>query len=152
MRKLVDLWCERFNVMKSDEKIKYVFPFENRGEAVGVTMPHPHGQMYGYSFIPKRLEVETQNAREYYEENGRNLFADMLDNERKFGARIIFSNEAFTVYLPFYTDYPYGVYIVPNRQVVYITELSDHEKDLLGITIRDTVGMFDNLLTTASRT
>lgn len=145
MRKLVDLWCERFQKMAADEKIKYVFPFENRGDVVGVTMPHPHGQMYGYSFIPKRLQVETASAREYYEQNGRSLFADMLENEKKAQVRVIFENDAFTVYLPFYTDYPYGVYIMPNRPVAYMTDLTDAEKDLLGITIRDTVGMMDNL-------
>ena len=55
MRKLVDLWVERFEALSADEKIKYVFLFENRGEVVGVTMPHPHGQIYGYSFVPKKI-------------------------------------------------------------------------------------------------
>lgn len=55
VRKLVDLWNERFIELRKDEKIKYIFIFENRGEVVGVTMPHPHGQIYGYSFIPKSL-------------------------------------------------------------------------------------------------
>lgn len=100
MKKLVDLWCERFNVMRSDEKIKYVFPFENRGEVVGVTMPHPHGQMYGYSFIPKKLQLETASAKEYYEKTGNCLFCDTLKNELEAQKRIIFQNEHFTVYLP----------------------------------------------------
>lgn len=56
--KLVDLWCERFREISADERIKYVFIFENRGEAVGVTMPHPHGQIYGYSVVPKKLQLE----------------------------------------------------------------------------------------------
>ena len=145
MRKLVDLWCERFDKMAADEKIKYVFPFENRGAAVGTTMPHPHGQMYGYSFIPKRIKVESGSAKEYYEKNGSCLFCDTLKNERKEKKRIIFSNDHFTVYLPFYTDYPYGVYIMANRHVPYITDLTDAEKDSLGTTIRDTVGMLDAL-------
>lgn len=85
MKKLVDLWCERFALMSSDEKIKYVFPFENRGEAVGVTMPHPHGQIYGYSVIPKKLQLETASAREYYEKNGKCLFCDMLEHELQDG-------------------------------------------------------------------
>ena len=57
IKKLVDLWQERYNELSKDEKIKYIFIFENRGEAVGVTMPHPHGQIYGYSFIPKKVEL-----------------------------------------------------------------------------------------------
>ena len=70
MKKLVDLWCERFEALRADEKIKYVFIFENRGEVVGVTMPHPHGQIYGYSFIPKKVQLEVESAKEYQEETG----------------------------------------------------------------------------------
>lgn len=145
MRKLTNLWCERFAAMRADEQIKYVFPFENRGDVVGVTMPHPHGQMYGYSFIPKKLELETASAREHYEENGKCLFCEMLDQEKADGKRIIFQNEHFTVFLPFYCEYPYGVYIFPNRHVPYMTDLNDAEKDALGTTLRDTVGMLDAL-------
>lgn len=145
MKKLVDLWCERFNVMKSDEKIKYIFPFENRGEAVGVTMPHPHGQIYGYSFIPKKLELETNSAKEYYEEKHECLFCDMLKDELEDSRRIIFKNDYFTVFLPFYCEYPYGVYIISNRHCEYITKFTEEEKFALGVTIRDTVGMLDSL-------
>lgn len=145
MKKLVDLWCERFNVMKADEKIKYIFPFENRGEAVGVTMPHPHGQIYGYSFIPKKLELETNSAKEYYEEKHECLFCDMLKDELEDSRRIIFKNDYFTVFLPFYCEYPYGVYIISNRHCEYITKFTEEEKFALGVTIRDTVGMLDSL-------
>ena len=68
MKKLVDLWCERFNAMREDKKIKYVFIFENRGDVVGVTMPHPHGQMYGYSVLPKKIELELDAAKEHFDE------------------------------------------------------------------------------------
>lgn len=145
MKKLVDLWCERFSLMRQDENIKYIFPFENRGEAVGVTMPHPHGQMYGYSFLPKKMELETSSAREYYEQKGSCIFCDMLKNEVEAQARIIFRNEHFTVFLPFYCEYPYGVYIMANRHTPYMTDLSEEEKTALGVTIRDTVGMLDSL-------
>ena len=145
MRKLVELWCERFEALSQDEKIKYVFIFENRGDVVGVTMPHPHGQIYGYSFVPKKLELELQNAKAYQQEHGACLFCDMLKNELDFQKRIIFRNEHFTVFLPFFTEYPYGVYIFPNRHVQYITELDDAERQSLGLTIRDTVGMLDSL-------
>lgn len=145
MKKIVDLWCERFEALRSDEKIKYVFIFENRGEAVGVTMPHPHGQIYGYPFLPKKLELETSSAKEYYKEHEQCLFCDMLKNEQDAKERIIFQNEDFTVFLPFYSEYPYGVYIMANRHAAYITDLTEDEKASLGITIRSTVGMLDNL-------
>ena len=145
MRKLVDLWCERFSAMSADTKIKYVFIFENRGEAVGVTMPHPHGQIYGYPFLPKKLQLETNSARKYYKEKSRCLFCDHLENEKKERDRIIFQNEYFTVLLPFFTAYPYGVYIYSNEHKQYITDFTDEEKDALGVTVRDTSGMLDSL-------
>ena len=78
VRKLVDLWTERFEALSSDEKIKYVFIFENRGAVVGVTMPHPHGQIYGYSFIPKKIELELASSKEHHEKTGHCLICDML--------------------------------------------------------------------------
>lgn len=145
MKKLVDLWCERFAALSADGRVKYVFIFENRGDVVGVTMPHPHGQIYAYPFLPKKLQLETASAREYLAEHGRCIFCDMLKNELEFEQRIIFRNEAFTVFLPFFTEYPYGVYIMSNSHKQYITEFTEEERALLGITIRDVAGMLDSL-------
>lgn len=145
MEKLVNLWCERFSELSKDEKIKYVYIFENRGEAVGVTMPHPHGQIYGYPFVPKKLQLELDSAREHRGVTGKCLFCDMLDNELKANVRIIFRNEHFTVFLPFFTEYPYGVYIFSNRHVSTITQLTPQERRSLAVTIKDTVGMLDSL-------
>lgn len=143
--KLVDLWVERFEAMKADPKIKYVFIFENRGELVGVTMPHPHGQMYGYSFIPKKLELELSSAREYFEETGRCIFDDMLREEEKDGRRVIFENEHFSVFLPFFCEYPYGVYIMSKRHVGSIDQFTAQEKKSLAATLKETAGMLDSL-------
>lgn len=145
---LVNLWCERFAAISEDKKIKYVFLFENRGEAVGVTMPHPHGQIYGYPFIPKKIELELSSAKEYYDKNNSCLFCEMLENEANDGRRIIFRNEYFTVFLPYFTEYPYGIYIMSNNHKQYITDFSIEEKSSLGKTIRDTVGMLDSLFDT----
>lgn len=145
MGKLVDLWCERFEALRADEKIKYVFLFENRGEAVGVTMPHPHGQIYGYSFIPKKIQLETASANQHYTAKGHCLFCDMFAEERKDGRRIIFENEHFTVFLPFFTEYPYGVYIMSKAHKCYITDFDKEERAALAVTIKQTVGMLDSL-------
>ncbi|MEE1018238.1 MAG: galactose-1-phosphate uridylyltransferase [Acutalibacteraceae bacterium] len=143
--KLVDLWVERFNAIKADENIKYVFIFENRGEAVGVTMPHPHGQIYGYSVTPKKIQLELDSSKKYYDEKGKCLFCDMLDNETKEQDRIIFENEHFTVFLPFFCEYPYGVYIMPKRHVGTIAEFTDAEKQDFAKTLKETSGMLDSL-------
>ena len=108
---LVDLWTERFEELRKDEKIKYIFIFENRGDVVGVTMPHPHGQIYGYCYIPKKLEVELEASKEHFDEKGKCLFCDILENEVKYKERVIIENDDFITFLPYFTDYPYGVYI-----------------------------------------
>ncbi len=143
--KLVDLWCERFSALHKDDKIKYIFIFENRGELVGVSMPHPHGQIYGYPFLPKKLELERESFVMHRKETGNCLFCDMLQEEKRFEKRIVFENESFTVFLPFFCEYPYGVYVAPKRCIRYITDLTTQERFLLGQTLKQTVGMLDNL-------
>lgn len=145
MRKLVDLWCERFGELSADEKIKYVMIFENRGEEVGVTISHPHGQIYAYPFLPKKLELESQAAMEYYNESGECLFCRQLREETEDAKRFIFKNEHFSVFLPFHTPYPYGVEIMSHAHKGSITDLSEQERDSLGDIIGMTVGMLDSL-------
>ena len=148
MLKHVDLWVERYNAMKADERIKYVFIFENRGEVVGVTMPHPHGQIYGYSFMPKKLCLELESAKEHKEQTGKCLYCDLLENEVKEQKRIIFENEYFTVFLPFFCEYPYGVYIMSKAHKGDITEFTAEERFALGQTVRRVSGMLDSLFNT----
>ena len=143
--KLVDLWAQRYEELSADEKVKYVFIFENRGEAVGVTMPHPHGQIYAYPFLPKKLELEVENAKKHYAEKGKCLFCDWLEHEVADGRRIIFRNEYFTVFLPYFSEYPYGVYIMANEHKANIGEFAAEERACLAETLRQTTGMLDSL-------
>lgn len=146
--KLVDLWIERFVALSADEKIKYVFIFENRGEVVGVTMPHPHGQIYGYSFIPKKIQLELEAFREHSQKNGECLMCRFLLEEKSFGKRVIFENDDFTVVLPFFVEYPYGVYIVSKNHKQNLTQMEAGEKRNLAKAIRETAGMLDALFDT----
>ncbi len=145
IRKLVDLWAERFTELSLDEKIKYIFMFENRGAVVGVTMPHPHGQIYGYPYLPKRLELELDACKEYKEEKGNCMLCDMLADEQKSGDRVIIENEHFVSFLPFFSEYPYGMYIMSKRHVQNITQLTDEERDSLASILRETAGTLDSL-------
>ena len=145
IKKLVDLWVERYEAMKADEGIRYVMIFENRGEAVGVTMPHPHGQIYGYSFLPKRIEVTLDNARRHLDKTGNCLFCDLLDAEIEQDKRIIFKNDYFTVFLPFFSDYPYGIYIMANEHISNISQLDEAGRAALAETLRCATGTLDSL-------
>jgi UDPglucose--hexose-1-phosphate uridylyltransferase len=145
VRKLVDLWAKRFEAIRQDKQIKYIFIFENRGEAVGVTMPHPHGQIYGHSTVPKKLQLELASSKEYYEKNGHCLICDMVAEERKFDKRVIFENRHFICFLPFFTEYPYGVYIASKYHKGSIDKFSDEERDSLASIIKETAGTLDNI-------
>lgn len=145
LRKLVDLWCERFDIISRDEKIKFIFLFENRGDVVGVTMPHPHGQIYGYPYIPKKIQLELDASEEHFKKNSSCLICDIMKDEIKQEARVIIENEDFITVLPFFTEYPYGMFIYSKRHVPAITGFNDREKTNLAAIVKDTAGTLDAL-------
>lgn len=145
MLKLVELWTSCCASMAKDTLIQYIFPFENRGAAVGVTMPHPHGQIYGYPFIPLKIKTELAQCKQYFEKTGANMFEEMISLERSAGARIIFENDYFIAFIPYFTDYPYGVFIVAKNKRLLLTDFNLEEKKALGVAIQDVVGAFDML-------
>ncbi len=145
IRKLVDLWVDRVADLSSRPTSKYVMPFENRGEEIGVTMPHPHGQIYAYSWIPQKIEVELQNAKKHHDATGECLVCRMNREEAEFGERIVFENESFYAYIPFFTDYPYGVFVTAKAHRPRITDLTDAEKTDLADILKVVTGTFDRI-------
>lgn len=145
VRKLVDLWCERFTELSKDKKVKYIFEFENRGAEVGVTMSHPHGQIYAYSQMPLKIKTELDSCREYYKENDECLICKMNKEEIEFKKRIIMENEDFLAYLPFFTDYPYGIFIVSKTHLIKMTDFNESQKENFADILKKVSGTFDCL-------
>ncbi len=143
INKLIDLWVERIEELSKDKKIQMIFPFENRGEEVGVTMPHPHGQIYGYSYIPQKLQIELENSKDYYSKKGKCLICQMNEDEISFKQRIIFENDSFIAYLPFFTDYPFGVFIISKNHKSLMTDFNDNEKKSLAEILKLITGSFE---------
>lgn len=85
------------------------------------------------------------NAKKHYTEKGNCLFCDWLDHEVVDGRRVIFRNEYFTVLMPFFSEHPYGVYVMFNPHKSNITEFTAEERSCLAETLRQTTGMFDSL-------
>jgi UDPglucose--hexose-1-phosphate uridylyltransferase len=142
IRKLVDLWTERYVELAKDPKHKYIFIFENRGPEVGVTMPHPHGQIYAYPYIPQKIRVELESCKKYHEQNHSCLICDINEEEARFKERMLLETEYFTSYIPFFTDYPFGAFISCKSHKTNLTHFTDAEKnDLARILKLVTAGM-----------
>ncbi|WP_083486063.1 galactose-1-phosphate uridylyltransferase [Alicyclobacillus ferrooxydans] len=129
IRKLVDLWTERFEVLSQDPKHKYILIFENRGPEVGVTMPHPHGQIYAYPYIPQKIRVELDSSSAHHHETGRCLICDINQDEASFQGRMLIETDHFVSYIPFFTDYPYGAFISSKAHKSNLLQFTSEERD-----------------------
>ena len=143
--KLVRLWRSRFLELKATPGIRYVLIFENKGAVIGVTMPHPHGQIYSFPFIPPRLEKELSAARAHQRRHGRCLYCDILKKERRDGRRIIAENDAFTAFIPFYARWPYEVHIFSRRHLGTLEAFRPLEERALGEILKWVTLKYDNL-------
>lgn len=141
--KLVELWTSRFVALAKDKKIKYIFEFENRGEEVGVTMPHPHGQLYAYSWIPFKIKSELDNCRKYFTQHKRNLFEDLNQSEKIYKKRVVAENEDFIAYIPYFTDYPFGVFIVAKNNLLNFSDFNTEEMKSFGLLLKILTKGFD---------
>ncbi|WP_375490997.1 galactose-1-phosphate uridylyltransferase [uncultured Jatrophihabitans sp.] len=129
IRTIVDAWADRTRALSALPGVEQVFPFENRGQEIGVTLTHPHGQIYAYPFVTPRTDRQLRTAGEYAERTGRNLFADVLAAERTAGERVVASNEHWTAFVPEAARWPMEVHLYPHRQLPDIAALDDAERD-----------------------
>jgi UDPglucose--hexose-1-phosphate uridylyltransferase len=127
-RTVIEAWADRTAVLSSLPNIREVFPFENRGEAIGVTLHHPHGQIYAYPYVTPR----TSNLIRSIENYGPTLFQDLLESERE-SSRVILSGDHWTAFVPFAARWPIEVHLLPHRHIPDFAETSDGERDELAI-------------------
>ena len=111
MQQLIRVWKDRYEDLGSRPEIDYVFIFENKGEAIGVTIHHPHGQIYAFSYLPPRIERELHNEAEHIAKTGRCLHCDIVQKELEEGARVVAETDHFVAVIPFYARYPYEVHL-----------------------------------------
>jgi UDPglucose--hexose-1-phosphate uridylyltransferase len=125
--KLVQVWTDRFEELSAHGFVQYVLIFENKGKEIGVTIPHPHGQIYAYPFLPPLIEKEVLSARQYYERHGKCLFCAVMEQELQDGRRLITRNEHFVAFVPFFARFPYEVHVMPLRHAGTLLEMSSEE-------------------------
>ncbi|MGU3643777.1 galactose-1-phosphate uridylyltransferase [Microbacterium sp. C23T] len=125
-RTVIEAWADRTAALSALPGIEQVFPFENRGEAIGVTLPHPHGQIYAYPYITPR----TTSLLASIDREGPDLFSRILEFERA-GDRVILEGEHWTAFVPFAARWPIEIHLLPHRHVADFAETTDAERDEL---------------------
>jgi UDPglucose--hexose-1-phosphate uridylyltransferase len=128
VRTVIDAWVDRTSVLSTIPEIEQVFCFENSGAEIGVTLSHPHGQIYGYPYVTPRTRQMLASARAHRAATGRNLFAELLAAETDSGERVVVQTTCWTAFVPFSARWPMEVHLYPNRQVPDLPSLTDEER------------------------
>ncbi|MFD1212696.1 galactose-1-phosphate uridylyltransferase [Arthrobacter sp. GCM10027362] len=147
VRTVIDAWAHRTEALSALAGVKQVFCFENRGADIGVTLHHPHGQIYAYPYIPPRAAAMGAAARKFYDEAGQRetLTGSILDRERTDGSRMIAEANFFSAYVPFAARWPLEIHLVPHRQVPDLAGLTGAEREELAVLYPDLLRRLDAL-------
>ncbi|MEV7660389.1 galactose-1-phosphate uridylyltransferase [Paenarthrobacter sp. NPDC089316] len=149
-RTVIEAWAQRTGALSALPGIKQVFPFENRGADIGVTLHHPHGQIYAYPYVTPRAAQLGAVARKYYDDVDakETLGASLLRAEREDGSRMVLEAGHFSAYVPFAARWPLEIHLVPHRSVPDLAALTGEERDELSHVYLDLLGRLDSLYPT----
>jgi UDPglucose--hexose-1-phosphate uridylyltransferase len=142
---LVDVWADRYDVLGARDDVAYVFPFENRGVEVGVTLHHPHGQIYAYPFVPPVAARELEQQRIYLEKHGRGLVETVIRDELADGRRLVYSGPEVVAFMPICARYSYEVWVAPVRPAASFAALTRPERRDFARAIKTVVLKYDGL-------
>jgi UDPglucose--hexose-1-phosphate uridylyltransferase len=142
---LIDVWADRYEELSARPEVAYVFIFENRGKEIGVTLTHPHGQIYAFPFIPPHVEQEQRAAADHHARTGRCVVCAAVAAEVADGRRIIAEDEGFVAYVPFAARMPYEVHVAPVGHRPSLRELSPGQRARLARLLRTVQQKYDNL-------
>ncbi|MDX3851349.1 galactose-1-phosphate uridylyltransferase [Streptomyces sp. AK02-01A] len=122
---VLDAWTDRTAELAELPQVEQVFVFENRGAEIGVTLGHPHGQIYAYPFVTPRTELMLRSVREHGAETGRNLFDEIVGRETAAGTRVVLESEHWIAFVPYAAHWPYEVHLYPRHRVPDLRALDD---------------------------
>jgi UDPglucose--hexose-1-phosphate uridylyltransferase len=143
--RLMEVWQEQYRELAARKEVRYVLVFENRGEVVGVSNPHPHCQIYATNFVFKGMELELDAERDHHAQSGRILFQDILQAERDDGRRMLVENASAVAFLPYFARYAYDAIVCPKATHPSIADLSRTELEDLASALHELLVRFDNL-------
>lgn len=145
IRPVVDEWAEQYRDLSSRPFIRYVQIFENRGEVMGASNPHPHGQIWASEAIPNEPSKECAALAEYHTRHGSCLLCDYLALELKKAERVVFENRSFAVLVPFWAVWPFEVMLLAKRHVPSVGTLESDERDDLADALHRIGARYDNV-------
>lgn len=145
---VINLWINETKELGNNPMINYVQIFENRGDVMGCSNPHPHGQIWSNETLPDIPAKETMNMKQYHDEKGCCLLCDYLKLELKEEERIVFQNDSFAVLVPFWAVWPYEIMILPKRHMNRLEEMTEAEKKDLAEAMNHLGIKYDNLFKT----
>ena len=144
-RALVDVWADRYDELGKIADVRYVFIFENRGKEIGVTLTHPHGQVYAFPFVPPRVAQEHAALRAHEQRTGGCLLCDTVARELSHDRRLVATADGWVAYVPFAARLPYEVHVTAARHRASLVELADAERAGLAGILRTVQRKYDNL-------
>lgn len=142
---LLVAWRDQYLELGARPEIRHVLIFENKGEVVGVSNPHPHGQIYATNFVFKTIETEAAASRRYFDEHHRVLFQDVVRSEQEDGRRILFESSSAIAFLPYFARYAYECYVAPKEAHASLATMSAGELRDLASALKSLLVRYDNL-------
>jgi UDPglucose--hexose-1-phosphate uridylyltransferase len=145
IREIVDVWVAQCAELGARGDIRYIQLFENKGDVMGCSNPHPHGQLWATAHVPTEIEKESHHQALYYTEHGRPLLMDYAAHELKDGARVLFENDHFAALVPYWAVWPFETMILPKQHARRIVDLSDAQRDGLADAIKRLTVCYDRV-------
>jgi UDPglucose--hexose-1-phosphate uridylyltransferase len=142
---LIDVWGDRYRELGAMPDVQYVYPFENRGVEVGVTLHHPHGQIYAYPFVPPVAARELSEQRAYYDAHGRGLMEDFVKREVAEEVRMLYDGPTAAAFMPVCARYSYEVWVAPKRPAESFAVLTADERHDFARAMKTVLLKFDRL-------
>ncbi len=148
VRRVVDLWADQWERLGAEPGIHYVQIFENRGDMMGCSNPHPHGQIWASRALPNEVVKEQQGQQAYRNGKGRCLVCDYVALERARGERVVCANRSFTALVPFWAVWPFEVMVAANEHRTGLDQLGAGEREDLAELLGRVTRRYDNLFST----
>ena len=147
MERVVGVWVEQ--VKELGGIFKWVQIFENKGEMMGCSNPHPHGQIWAGNFLPNEICREDRQQRDYFQTHGTQLLADYLEHEIRSQERLVEINEHWLAVVPWWAVWPFETLILPKRQVACFSGITGVEQSALAELLKNLLTRYDNLFQTS---